>query len=168
MNLDYKDIGVIIPVREDSSRIDSKVFLPFADGLNITEWKINQIKEILPSKQIFLSTNSNKLKNIAKNYNINIHDREDYYCTGHIASFSEIIVNIVKEIPYNHIAWVTVCAPLMSPNEYSKAFKKYLKNVVDKHFNDSLVSVNLIKDIYGIIMARAYMIRVTTLPVYLD
>jgi len=142
----FNDIAVVIPVRERSSRLKSKVLLPFSDKYNLTEWKIDQLKKVLPSNQIFLSTNSNTLKSIAKNKNISIHHRDDYYCIGHDATFSDIIFHVVKEIPFKHIAWVTVCVPLMHPSEYKAAFNLYLSKVHKLKENDSLVSVNLLKE----------------------
>tara|TARA_Y100000816_G_scaffold269835_1_gene233093 strand:- start:1115 stop:1810 length:696 start_codon:yes stop_codon:yes gene_type:complete len=142
----FKDIAVVIPVREGSSRIKSKVLLPFTKKYNLTEWKIVQLKKFLDPQQIYVSTNSDKLKSIAKKYDVMIHDREDYFCDGHKATFSDVIFHIVKDVPFKHIAWITVVAPLMSPTDYQNAFKTYMKQIVELKNNDSLVSVNLLKE----------------------
>ena len=146
MNDEFKDIAVVIPVREGSTRVKAKVLLPFTDEYNLTEWKISQLKEVLPSSQIYLSTNSKLLKSYAKKQEISVHHRDDYYCDGHTATFSEVITHIVSDIPYKHIAWVTVVVPLMSPEEYKNAFKMYLRSINKVNGNDSLVSVNLLKE----------------------
>jgi CMP-N-acetylneuraminic acid synthetase len=146
MNDEFKDIAVVIPVREGSTRVKAKVLLPFTDEYNLTEWKIRQIKEVLPSNQIYLSTNSKLLKSYAKKQGISVHHRDDYYCDGHTATFSEVITHIVSDIPYKHIAWVTVVVPLMSPEEYKNAFIMYLRSINRVNGNDSLVSVNLLKE----------------------
>lgn len=145
--VDFKDIAVIIPVREGSTRIQDKVTLPFA-GTTLMEWKIEQLKKILSPEQIFVSTDSPKLLSIAQEHEVKIHQRDSYLCRGHEASFSEVICGIVKDIPYTHIAWVTVVVPLMSPMEYQEAFQRYHDNVVNTTQHDSLVSVNLLKEYF--------------------
>ena len=143
----FKDIAVVIPVRLGSSRIKEKAILPFADT-NLLEWKIQQLKEIISEKNIFVSTESDKLKDIAYKNNVQVHHRDEYLADGHKASFSEVITGIIKDIPFEHIAWVTAVVPLMSPNEYKSAFEKYIETVVNKKTNDSLFSANLLKEYF--------------------
>ena len=143
----FENIGVVIPARLGSSRVKEKAILPFADT-NLLEWKIKQLKEIISEKNIFLSTESDKLKEIALKNDIQIHHRNFYLADGHKASFSEVITGIVKDIPFEHIAWVTAVVPLMSPQEYKNAFEKYLQFVVKEKINDSLFSANLLKEYF--------------------
>ncbi len=140
------DISVIIPVREGSSRIKDKIFLPFHDELSLLEWKIEQIKLFQQADRIFLSSNSLKVKGISRNMGVEFLERNDYLSTGHEASFSEVIIGVVKDVPTEHFAWVTVVVPLMKPSEYKEGFQLYLKNVVQNKSHDSLVSVNLLKE----------------------
>jgi len=139
------DIGVVIPVRLGSTRIIEKAVLPFAES-NLLDWKIKQLKEVISVKNIYVSTESDKLKQIALNNGVQIHHRNSYLSSGHDASFSEIITGIVKDIPFEHIAWVTAVVPLMRPKDYKKAFKTYLKEVVKLGKNDSLFSANVFKE----------------------
>ncbi len=144
----FLDISIIIPVREGSSRIKNKIWLPFHNNLSLLEWKIEQMKKILQKNRIFISSNSSKVKSIAKNFGVEFLYRSDYLSTGHAASFSEVIVGVVKDIPTNHFAWVTVVAPLMGPKEYYNGFKCYIDNVIHAKNNDSLVSVNRVKEYF--------------------
>jgi CMP-N-acetylneuraminic acid synthetase len=144
----FKDLTVIIPVRLGSSRIKEKILLPFYKDLNLLEWKINQVKSISESIKILVSSNSELVKEIAKKNNVSYHDRGDYLSVGHQASFSEVITGIVKDIETNHFAWVTVVVPLMQPKEYIEAFNLYFDEVVKNRLNDSLVSVNLLKEYF--------------------
>ena len=143
----FKDIAVVIPVRLGSSRISNKAILPF-DDTNLLEWKIKQLKKIISEKNIFVSTESDLLKDIAMKNNVKVHNRDYYLADGHKASFSEVITGIVKDIPFKHIAWVTAVVPLMSPSEYKKAFEIYYTNIISKQVNDSLFSVNLLKEYF--------------------
>lgn len=143
----FENIGVVIPVRLGSSRVKEKAILPFADT-NLLEWKIRQLKEVISEKNIFISTESDKLKEIALRNNVQIHHRDFYLADGHKASFSEVITGIVKDIPFEHIAWVTAVVPLMSPIEYKNAFERYIQYVVKEKINDSLFSANLLKEYF--------------------
>lgn len=143
----FENIGVVIPVRLGSSRVKEKAILPFSDT-NLLEWKIRQLKEVISEKNIFISTESDKLKEIALKNNVQIHHRDFYLADGHKASFSEVITGIVKHIPFEHIAWVTAVVPLMSPIEYKNAFEKYIQHVIKEKINDSLFSANLLKEYF--------------------
>lgn len=146
--MSYKNLTIIVPVREGSTRIKEKIHLPFTAKYSLLEWKINQLKKISPEINILISSNSDNIKKIAKNLNVDYHDRGDYLSVGHNASFSEVIMGIVKDIKTEHFAWVTVVVPLMSPNEYKEGFDLYFEHVVNLKNYDSLVSVNLLKEYF--------------------
>jgi N-acylneuraminate cytidylyltransferase len=140
------DISVVIPVRSGSSRIQEKVFLPFENGMNLVEWKINQIKMVHPAERIFLSSDSRRVENIANETGVGFLRRSSYLCEGHKATFSEVIKGVVADLPTPYFAWVTVVVPLMQPSEYLEAFTMFCDHVIAKKEYDSLVSVNLMKD----------------------
>jgi len=144
----YRDIAAVLPVREGSSRVKDKVILPFTRNLNLLEWKIDQLKEVLPHENIFVSTDSDKLKQIALDRGVSIHHRDPFLCKGHLAKFSDVITGVAEGIPLKHLAWITVVVPLMSPNDYRNGFDAYLNNVVEEKNNDSLVAVNLLKEYF--------------------
>lgn len=140
------DLGVVIPVREGSSRIKDKVLLPFGDHLSLLEWKLEQLCQVWPAERIYVSTDSDNLKRLAAPYGVKIHNRETRLCRGHEAAFSDVIAGIVQDIPHAHIAWATVVVPLMSPTEYREGFQKYHEHVVQRGKNDSLFAANLVKE----------------------
>jgi len=144
----FPEISVVLPVREGSSRVEEKIFLPFHDGMSLLEWKIHQVSKIQTSDRIFVSSNSDRVKAVAKNMGVEFIQRDDYLSIGHVASFSEVISGVVKDIPTRHFAWVTVVVPLMKPSEYAGAFAKYLQSVGGADGYDSLVSVNLLKEYF--------------------
>jgi CMP-N-acetylneuraminic acid synthetase len=143
----FEDIGVVIPVRLGSSRVKEKSILPF-DDTNLLEWKIRQLKEVISNENIYISTESDILKDIALKNDVQVHHRDFYLADGHKATFSEVITGIVKDIPFKYIAWVTAVVPLMSPKEYKNAFEIYIQSVVNNKTNDSLFSANLLKDYF--------------------
>lgn len=145
---DYSDISVIVPVREGSSRVREKIFLPFGENRTLLEWKIEQLKQVQRPDRIFLSSNSERVATVARDCGVQFLPRNDYLSVGHQASFSEVICGVVKDIPTEHFAWVTVVVPLMSPREYQEGFEQYLQQVVREGSHDSLVSVNLLKEYF--------------------
>jgi N-acylneuraminate cytidylyltransferase len=143
----FKDIVAVVPVREGSSRIKEKVLRPFHDGKSLTEWKVEQLIDVLPPNQIYVSTESQKIIDQVLKYDVKIHHRDDYLSVGHQAPFNEVITGIIKDIPGKYIAWITAVVPLMRPNEYKTAFEKFLDNCIGESRNtDSLVTVNLLKE----------------------
>lgn len=140
------DLGVVVPVREGSSRIKDKVLLPFDERLTLLEWKLSQLCEVLPARNIYVSTDSELLQSLALPYGVRIHHRDPYLCRGHVASFADVISGVVKDIPHEHIAWVTVVVPLMSPAEYMEGFLQYHQHVIQNQTHDSLFAANLLKE----------------------
>lgn len=140
------DIAVVVPVREGSSRIKDNAPLPFAPQFTVLEWKLRQLREVLPPSQIYVSTDSDTLKGVAQRCGVQIHHRQPYLCRGHLAPLPEVITGIAQEIPFEHLAWATVVVPLMSPQEYLGAFRTYLERVVRTAEFDSLFAVNTLKE----------------------
>ncbi|RRV87701.1 cytidylyltransferase domain-containing protein [Stutzerimonas stutzeri] len=145
---EYEEISVVIPVREGSTRVKEKIFLPFHEKMNLLEWKVDQLKRVQCGSRIFLSSNSKRVAAVAKNMGVEYLPRNDYLSTGHKASFSEVITGVVRDVPTSHFAWVTVVVPLMKPSEYRNAFDMYVEDVINNRVNDSLVSVNLLKEYF--------------------
>ena len=147
MDKQFIHVGVVIPVREGSSRIKEKALLPFGEeGISLLEWKIIQVSQVISKKNIYVSTESQRLKDIALRLGVCIHNRDFYLADGHKATFSEVITGIVKEIPFKYVAWVTIVVPLMTPQEYRRAFELFYTHVVQGKKYDSLASFNLLKE----------------------
>lgn len=146
---DY-DLAVVIPIRLGSSRVSQKGLLPVGnEQISLLAWKIRQLKKVIPANRIYVSTEADVFKVIAEEEGVSIHHRDEYLADGHKASFSEVIVGIVKDIPHEHIAWVTCVVPLMNPQEYLQGFREYKENVIPERSEfDSLVSVNLLKEYF--------------------
>ena len=140
-------ITAVIPARLGSSRVKEKVLLPYGDGDTLLSWKIKQLQKVLPNEQIYVSSESNKILDVARELGVMIHNRNPYLSDGHKASFSEVIYGIVKEIPAEHIAWTTVVCPLTNELHFEQCFKQYNK-VINSQEYDSLVAVTEAKDYY--------------------
>ena len=144
------DIAAVIPVRLGSSRVSQKALLEVGEEkISLLAWKIRQLKKVLSTDNIYVSTEAEVLAQIAVQEGVKVHNRDQYLAEGHKASFSEVIVGVVKDIPHEHIAWVTCVVPLMSPQEYLQGFREYYDHVIPESSSfDSLVSVNLLKEYF--------------------
>jgi len=140
------ELTIIIPVREGSTRVKNKIYLEIENGVSLLEWKINELLNFRKDLNILISSNSENVKSVAKNLGVGFHQRENYLCKGHIASFSEVITGIVKDIQTKHFAWCTVVVPFMSKGMFQQCFKDYFNHVIKENTYDSLVSVNLLKE----------------------
>lgn len=140
------DLTILIPVREGSSRVKEKIYLNVDENITLLEWKISELLKVRNNLRIVVSSNSQNVKAIARNLGVDYHERDQFLCDGHKASFSEVITGIVKDIETKHFAWCTVVVPFMSRMMFEDCFKSYFENVVSSKKFDSLVSVNLIKE----------------------
>lgn len=146
----YYDLGVVIPVRLGSSRVSQKALLTVGkEEISLLAWKIRQLKKIMSAENIYVSTEAKELMDIAFHEGVKVLEREHFLADGHKASFSEVIVGVVKKVPHQHIAWVTCVVPLMSPQEYLQGFREYKQHVIPNNTPyDSLVSTNLLKEYF--------------------
>jgi CMP-N-acetylneuraminic acid synthetase len=146
----FKDLGIVIPVKKDSVRVPNKNFKPFTtiDGQSVSllEWKISQLIQVVSPSQIMVSTNEPRVEEITQKYGAVYLPRQEHLCQE--PPFSEVITEVVKEVPFTHVAWCTVVVPLMSPISYQQAFSAYFDHVVTEKKYDSLATFNSLKEYY--------------------
>jgi hypothetical protein len=136
------DYCVVVPAREGSGRCKDKMVRPFYENMNLVEWKLRQLTEVIPKEKIYLSTNSKVIKSIATDFGVKIHHRDDYYCKGDIAPFPEVVHNVADFLPNDHIAWCPATSPLIPPEVYIDCLSHYHQNVVEnkiRHRIDKLI-----------------------------
>jgi spore coat polysaccharide biosynthesis protein SpsF (cytidylyltransferase family) len=77
MNKNIKEICFIVQARLNSQRIPNKMIKPFGNSnlFDILLKKLTSNQSIIPRSQLYVSVYENELKNIAKNYNVNIFNR---------------------------------------------------------------------------------------------
>ena len=74
-------ITAVIPVRKGSTRCKNKNIRDFGDT-NLLKFKIKILKKVKGIDTILVSSNCDEMLNIAKNMGVNIHKRDDKYCTN--------------------------------------------------------------------------------------
>lgn len=137
-----ENITAVIPVREGSRRLKNKNIAPFA-GTNLLLFKIEQLKKVKEIEKIVVSSDSDTMLTMAKYAGVDTHKREQEYCDEKTKKFGEVVQHICESVTGEHILWATCTAPLVFPNEYSKAISIYNEALIQGY--DSLISVEIIK-----------------------
>lgn len=134
-------VVAIIPVREGSSRIKDKNFLPFGGYPTLVHNKISQLKGSACFEHIYLSSDSNRVKKIAAECGVEYLLRDPFMCTNK-PRWDEVIGSILNTIPDNpHVVWAMVTSPLFS--RYQEAVDEYLSHLDE---SDSLVGVKQMRE----------------------
>lgn len=133
-----KNITAVIPVRKGSERVKNKNLKPFASS-SLLEIKINQLKNINLVDRIVVSSDCEKMLNIAKKMSVETHEREQYYASSK-ANNSEFFKNLGQSIDGEYFMYSPVTCPLISKETYLDCI-----NIFQKEGIDNLVSVTPVK-----------------------
>jgi len=140
-----ENIYAFVPCRKGSKRIINKNTKKFANS-SLLEIKLNQLINIKEISKIIISTDDEKVIEIAKKMNNDkfiIEKREDYYASDECSN-EEFIKYFCKKFNFKgHLLWTHVTSPFIDEKVYTRAIKEYLKNL-NKY--DSLVSANVLKE----------------------
>jgi len=129
------DIVALIPIREGSERIRDKNFVQFADGKSLLEIKINHLKQAKCFDRIYISSDSDRAKQIAKENGIDFLERAIEMCQSSVI-WADAVEHIMNTIPGNPIViWALATSPLF--NRYTNAVEDFLAHKE----NDSLIAV---------------------------
>jgi len=136
-----KEIVALVPVKASSERIKNKNTRPFYDT-NLLELKLRQLKGVKGFTKVIVSSEDERLLDIAFNNGYGIHRRDPKYSTSTVP-MSEVYSYIASEISGEHIAWVNVTSPLAEAKVYENALKIY--EDMDPSF-DCLLSAYEVKE----------------------
>jgi CMP-N-acetylneuraminic acid synthetase len=137
-----REIVAVIPVKENSDRVKSKNLRPFADT-SLYELKLKQMAEVQGFSNVYISSESEKILDMAKKFGYKTHERDSKYSTSSIP-MSDVYSNIASEIEGEYIAWVNVTNPLAPVEAYENAILEFQKLDLDKY--DCLLSVFPVQD----------------------
>lgn len=141
MNAKKGEIVAVVPVREGSSRIKDKNFMPFGGQSTLIHNKIKHLKEAGCFGHIYVSSDSARAREIAKECGIEFLERDPVMCTSK-PRWDEVVEAILKTVPGDpHVLWAMVTSPVFT--RYKEAVDTYLSRV---DTNDSLVGVKEIKE----------------------
>lgn len=141
MNNRQNRIVAVVPVREGSTRIKDKNFVPFDKQPTLLHNKIEQLKASDCFDHIYVSSDSQRAEWIAEECGVEYIPRDPMMCTNK-PRWDEVIESIMKTVPGDpHAVWAMVTSPLFV--RYKDAVKEYLSHL---NVNDSLVGVKLIRE----------------------
>ena len=141
MNKDYK-ITAVIPVREGSQRVKNKNIRKFGQSCLLEE-KIKILKTVNGIDRIIVSSDSDKMLDIARKYNVDVHKREQYYASSQCPNhefWTYLAENVVKS---GYIMLANCVAPLIRKETYETIIHNF-KNLDNKY--DCITTVDNVKD----------------------
>ena len=133
-----KNITAIIPVRKGSVRVKNKNLKPFADS-SLPEIKIKQLKNINILDRIVVSSDCEKMLNLANSLGVETHQRDEYYASSE-ANNSEFFKNLGQSIDGDYLMYSPVTCPLISKETYLECINTFQKDGIE-----NLVSVAPVK-----------------------
>jgi CMP-N-acetylneuraminic acid synthetase len=132
---------VVMPVREGSSRIQEKNFLPFAGYPTLVHQKIAHLQAAACFDHIYISSDSARARDIAEACGIEYLPRDPHMCTS-TPRWDEVVSHVMDTVPGDpHVAWAMVTSPLFT--RYAAAVECYHAHQ-DTH--DSLMGVKPIRE----------------------
>lgn len=141
MTAHAEPVVAVIPVREGSSRIKDKNFVPFGGYPTLVHQKIQHLKDAGRFEHIYLSSDSARVRQIAEECGVEYVPREPIMCTGG-PRWDEVVVSILNTVPGNpHVLWAMVTSPVF--RRYHEAVDAYRAH---RGQHDSLVAVKPIRE----------------------
>jgi len=134
---------IVIPAKENSSRVPSKNWRPFYQGKSLVEVKIEQLLGVFDPKDIYLSCDTEVRSEVAIEYGIQFVLRDSILAADE-TPWAQAVTGIIDSIPCSieeDILWAEVTSPLF--NEYSGLVAAWSRNKQD---HDSLLTVNEVKE----------------------
>lgn len=132
-------ITAVIPVRKGSTRCKNKNIRKFGDT-NLLKLKIETLKKVKGIDKILVSSNCNIMLGIAKDMGVDIHKRDEEYCTTE-CSGSKFMINLAKQVSSQYFLYSTCVTPLSSDKQIRKCIEQ-----IDKLYTyDSIVLANISK-----------------------
>lgn len=110
--------AIVIPAQETNKYHKLGDLAPFGDT-TLLEWKISQCKEFASSSQIYISSDSEMIKEIAEKEEVHFIKRK----IG--LSYQDMLVETIDKIDTTDIIWINTTSPFMSTNVYKAMYQKY-------------------------------------------
>lgn len=136
-------ISVFLPCRAGSERVPEKNTKQFA-GIEggLLSIKLQQLLKIKLIDQIILSTNDEKVIQVAKKIsNTIIIDKRPEHLALSSTSTDDLINYVPSIIKEGHVVWTHTTSPFLTYDIYDKAISIYLSKL-NEGVNDSLMTVN--------------------------
>ena len=113
--------AIIIPAQETNKYHKLGDLAPFGDT-TLLEWKISQCKEFASPSQIYISSDSEIIKEIAQQEEVNFIKRKNQ------GSYSQIIKDTLFEVKEEIIIWTNPTSPFLGFNDYQVMINKFTED----------------------------------------
>ena len=133
-------ITAVIPVRKGSTRCKNKNIRNFGDT-NLLKLKIETLKKVKGIDRILVSSNCDKMLRIAKDMGVDIHKRDEQYCTNQ--NPGQFFCNLANTINTEILMHVPVTTPLINVHQYDEILIKWNEIKLN---HDSLNATTKIKE----------------------
>jgi CMP-N-acetylneuraminic acid synthetase len=134
----------LIPIKGSSERVPNKNLRDFL-GRSLLEVKLEQLSRAKGFDKLIVSSESQKVLDIAIAKGFDIHERDPKYSTSHVP-MSEVYSYIASEIEGDNIAWINATNPLSDAHVYTKAIELYRS--LDPKYDCLLSAVNVQENIF--------------------
>ncbi|MCG3670050.1 hypothetical protein L5F33_07250 [Aliarcobacter butzleri] len=124
------DFAVVIPAQETNKYHKLGDLTSFGDT-TLLEWKISQCKEFASSSQIYISSDSETIEEIAQKEEVNFIKRKKQ------TSYAQIIKDTLLEVKEEIILWTNPTSPFLGFKDYHSMINKFKS---DENIN-SIVTV---------------------------
>lgn len=140
------EITAVIPVRKGSRRIKDKNIRPFAES-TLLQNKIDQLKRVQGINTIVVSSDSEKMLDVARQNHVTAVRRPQEYCDEASRTFNEVVRYIAtEEVRTEIMMWVPCVCPLVSSKKIEEGIHLFEKIRNQEIQADSVATAALIKE----------------------
>jgi len=126
------NVTVVIPAQDENQYYPEGDLVKFGDT-TLLEWKISQVLGVVEKENILISTPSEKIISLAKEYGLQCFRR------NHEVDLSQWILESVEAIEKDIILWTHATSPFFSAGDYQAMLEKFFNMPKGK---DSLIAVH--------------------------
>tara|TARA_Y100000310_G_C20623522_1_gene784616 strand:+ start:905 stop:1477 length:573 start_codon:yes stop_codon:yes gene_type:complete len=133
------NVCVIIPARGGSKRLKNKNIYPLL-GKPLMTWSIDACKNSIYAPDIWVSTDSSEIANVAKNNNVNVHMRDPKLGQDHV--YKQVAIRAaakhiekIKNIKHDVYISLQANSPEIQSWQLDQAIARLLENSKDEIFS---------------------------------
>ncbi len=121
------DVCLIIQARLGSQRVPNKMLRPFA-GTTLVDILFEKLKKsnIIPKKNIYLSSYEQELKDVANKHNINIFNRSESSSLEESDPLK--LWEWYNKLPYKYVILISACNPLLKIETIDKFVESFINS----------------------------------------
>lgn len=140
------DLTAVIAVRGGSTRVKDKNLRPFA-GDTLLGIKIEQLKRVKDIEKIVVTSDSEKLLQIAEDHGAIPKERPLKYCDEKSVPFNDVVRFISSEqVDTKYMMWAPCVCPLVSDNYFVDGIEVYKKQLRGEIYGEGICTVTPFKE----------------------